>query len=131
MRQDFAWITFSLAMLVYLFFFLIPLGSVIKGGFFVDGGFTLKYITGVFTNPIYREGLLNSLLIGLGTTLLATAIALPLAWIANRFKFPLKGALTRFATGADDLTAVRGRYRLSANFRPIRCIERRVKLRAY
>lgn len=94
MRQDSAWMIFSLAMLIYLFFFLIPLGSVIKGGFFDDGGFTLKYITGVFSNPIYREGLLNSLLIGLGTTLLATAIALPLAWIANRFKFPLKAALT-------------------------------------
>ena len=56
--------------------------------------FTLEYIMGVFSNPIYREGLFNSLLIGLGTTLLATVIALPLAWIANRFKFPFKGALT-------------------------------------
>jgi iron(III) transport system permease protein len=94
MRQATAWIIFSLAMLVYGLFFLIPLFGVIKGVFIVDGGFTLEYITGVFSNPIYREGLFNSLLIGLGTTLLATLIALPLAWIANRFKFPLKGALT-------------------------------------
>ena len=85
---------FSLAMLVYLLFFIIPLGSVIKGGFFDEGGFTLAYLTGVFSNPIYREGLFNSLLIGLGTTLLATLIALPLAWTANRFKFPLKSTLT-------------------------------------
>ena len=94
MRQTTAWIIFSLAMLVYGLFFLIPLFGVIKGGFIVDGNFTLDYIKGVFSNPIYREGLFNSLLIGLGTTLLATLIALPLAWIANRFKFPLKGALT-------------------------------------
>jgi len=94
MRQRSAWMIFNLAMMVYLFFFLIPLGSVIKGGFFVDGGFTLEYLTGVFSNPIYREGLINSLLIGLGTTLLATVIALPLAWTANRFTFPLKGTLT-------------------------------------
>jgi iron(III) transport system permease protein len=94
MRQGTAWLIFSLAMLVYLLFFLIPLGSVIKGGFFADAGFTLEYIIGVFSNPIYREGLFNSLLIGLGTTLLAMLIALPLAWIANRYKFPLKGALT-------------------------------------
>ena len=94
MRQSSAWLIFSVAMLVYLFFFLIPLGSVIKGGFFVDGGFTLEYITGVFSNPIYREGLFNSLMIGLGTTLLATVIALPLAWAANRFTFPFKGTLT-------------------------------------
>jgi iron(III) transport system permease protein len=94
MRQATAWLIFSIAMLIYFLFFLIPLGGVIKGGFIVDGGFTLEYITGVFSNPIYREGLFNSLLIGFGTTLLATLIALPLAWIANRFKFPLKGALT-------------------------------------
>lgn len=94
MRQGSAWMIFCAAMLVYLFFFLIPLGNVIKGGFFVDGNFTLDYITGVFNNPIYREGLINSLLIGLGTTLLATLIALPLAWIANKYKFPLKGTLT-------------------------------------
>jgi len=94
MRQSSAWLIFSLAMLIYLLFFLIPLGSVINGGFFVDGGFTLEYITGVFSNPIYREGLVNSLMIGLGTTLLATVIALPLAWIANRFTFPFKSTLT-------------------------------------
>lgn len=94
MRPHSAWLIFSMALLVYLFFFLIPLGSVIKGGFFVDGDFTLDYITGVFSNPIYREGLMNSLLIGLGTTLMATFIALPLAWIANRYRFPFKGNLT-------------------------------------
>jgi iron(III) transport system permease protein len=94
MRQRSAWMIFSLAMLVYLLFFIIPLGSVIIGGFFVEGSFTLNYITGVFSNPIYREGLFNSLLIGLGTTLLAALIALPLAWIANRYTFPFKGALT-------------------------------------
>jgi iron(III) transport system permease protein len=94
MRQSSAWLIFSLAMLIYLLFFLIPLGSVIKGGFFVDGGFTPEFIIGVFSNPIYREGLLNSLMIGLGTTLLATVIALPLAWIANRFRFPFKSTLT-------------------------------------
>jgi iron(III) transport system permease protein len=94
MRQRSAWIIFSLAMGVYLLFFLIPLAGVIKGGFYVDGHFTLDYITGVFSNPIYREGLFNSLLIGLGTTLLATFIALPLAFIANRYKFPGKGVLT-------------------------------------
>jgi iron(III) transport system permease protein len=94
MRQRSAWMIFTAAMLVYGLFFIIPLGNVIKGGFFVEGNFTLAYIIGVFSNPIYREGLLNSLLIGLGTTLLATFIALPLAWMANRYTFPFKGALT-------------------------------------
>lgn len=94
MRQGTAWMMFSLAMLVYGLFFIIPLLAVIQGGFYVEGHFTLDFITGVFSNPIYREGLLNSLFIGLGTTLLATCIALPLAWIANRYRFPGKGLLT-------------------------------------
>ncbi|MEE9356650.1 MAG: iron ABC transporter permease [Methylococcaceae bacterium] len=94
MRQSTAWVIFSLAMLIYLVCFIIPLGSVIKGGFVVDNSFTLKYFLGVFRNPIYREGLYNSISLGLGTTCLATLIALPLAWIANRYKFPLKGTFT-------------------------------------
>ncbi len=55
MRQATAWMIFSIAMLIYFLFFLIPLFGVIKGGFIVDGGFTLEYIKGVFSNPIYRE----------------------------------------------------------------------------
>jgi iron(III) transport system permease protein len=94
MKQSTAWLTFCAVMAVYLLFFLVPLFSVIKGGFFTDGGFTLTYLKGVFSNPIYREGLINSFWIGLGTTLLASVIALPLAWLANRFDFPFKSALT-------------------------------------
>lgn len=94
MRAGSAWLTFGIVMTVYLVLFLIPLFSVIKGGFFTDGRFTLNYLQGVFSNPIYREGLWNSVLIGLGTTLFSTLIALPLAWLANRFKFPGKGLLT-------------------------------------
>ncbi len=94
MKRTTAYLIFSVVMLVYLLFFLIPLFSVIKGGFFTGGSFTLTYLTGVFKNPIYREGLWNSLLIGLGTTVLSALIAVPLAWIANRFTFPGQGFLT-------------------------------------
>ncbi len=68
--------------------FLTPLWMVVKGGFYVGGAFTLKYLAGVFRNPIYAEGLRNSLLIALGTTTLVTLIAVPLAWLSNRFDFP-------------------------------------------
>lgn len=94
MKHNAARLVFVFVMLVYLLFFLIPLLSVIKGGFFTGNGFTLTYLKGAFSNPIYREGLYNSFLIGLGTTLLASLIALPLAWLANRYTFPYKGALT-------------------------------------
>ena len=94
MRQSSAGLVFILTVIIYLIFFIIPLVGVMKGGFLVDGQFTWDYILGVFSNPIYREGLINSVLLGLGTTIVATLIALPLAWLANRYSFPGKGVLT-------------------------------------
>ena len=87
MRKGTAWFVFgaTLAMLSVLFFW--PLGKVVAGGFWVDGRFTWRYLLGVFENPIYVEGLLNSLKIALGTTGLALVVALPLAWISNQFEF--------------------------------------------
>ena len=94
MKRATAWTIFSIVMVVFVFCFIIPLGSVVKGGFINEGQFTTEFIRGVFENPIYREGLFNSLMLGLGTTVLATLISLPLAWLANRFKFPLKSMFT-------------------------------------
>ena len=94
MKRATAWTIFSIVMVVFVFCFIIPLGSVVKGGFINEGQFTTEFILGVFENPIYREGLFNSLMLGLGTTVLATLISLPLAWLANRFKFPLKSMFT-------------------------------------
>ncbi|MCX7916218.1 MAG: ABC transporter permease subunit [Verrucomicrobiae bacterium] len=74
--------------------FLVPLGTVISGGFFVEGRFTLEYVWGVFQSPIYAEGLLNSLKIAVGTTGLVTLIAIPLAWLGNRYEFPGKRLLS-------------------------------------
>jgi iron(III) transport system permease protein len=73
------------------------------GGAFVgrasaaDGGgatFTLHHVAGVFQDPMSRRGLLNATLIALFTTMLAIAIALPLATVAARFRFPGKGVLS-------------------------------------
>ena len=87
MRRSTAWFVFgaTLATLSVLFFW--PLWQVVSGGFWVDGAFTLRYLFGVFENPIYVEGLFNSLKIALGTTGLAACVALPLAWISNQFEF--------------------------------------------
>ena len=87
MRRSTAWLVFGVVTALMSVLFLWPLGRVVSGGFWVDGAFTLRYLFEVFQNPIYMEGLLNSLKIALGTTGLAMVVALPLAWIANQFEF--------------------------------------------
>ncbi len=93
MRKTTAWLIFVGVSALVGALFLWPLGRIIAGGFF-DNGFTLKYLRAVFANPVYLEGLWNSLRLAAGTTSLALLIALPLAWLANRYTFPGKGALT-------------------------------------
>ena len=70
-------------------FLLLPLGEGVRGTF-VDpsGRFTLAYVTGVFRNPLYVEGLRNALAIALGSTALAGAIGLGMAFLLDRFDFP-------------------------------------------
>ena len=66
---------------------LLPIVMVVRGGFVVEGRFTLRYLFGVFRNPVYAEGLLNSLLIAVGTTSLALLVSVPLAVLHHRCGF--------------------------------------------
>ncbi len=77
------------ALLVY------PILLTVRGGFYEDvakrEGFTLRHIAMVFQDPRLREGLFNSLRLATLTTITAIGIALPLALISARYKFPGKG----------------------------------------
>jgi len=76
-------------------FFVWPIGELLHGAFVgSDGRFTFDFISEVFRNPIYVEGLWNSLQMGVWSTLLAATIAIPLAWISDRFLFPGKSLLS-------------------------------------
>jgi iron(III) transport system permease protein len=93
MRRSTAWLI-SIAILgVFGVALLWPLAWVIRGGFLEDGRFTLRFLAGVFQNPVYVEGLIRSLWIAVGTTTLVLLIAVPLAWMANRYQFPGKPIL--------------------------------------
>src|SRR5690349_9450983 len=95
MRRGNAYLIFALTLATFAVLFLYPLGMVIKGGFFDENGHpTARYVAGVFQNPIYAQGLLNSLGIALGTTALVTLIALPLAVLATRYEFRGKKLLS-------------------------------------
>ncbi len=93
MRNRAAWILFGVLATLFLVTLVLPVGIVVIGGFRSDGGWTARYVADVFRNPIYAEGLVNSFWIAVGTTALATGIALPLAWLSNRFDFRGKGLL--------------------------------------
>jgi iron(III) transport system permease protein len=93
MRRSTAWLLSAAALLILGTGFVWPLAWVIRGGFLEDGHFTLRFLEGVFRNPVYVEGLLRSLWIAVGTTALVLLIAVPLAWMANRYQFPGKAVL--------------------------------------
>ena len=94
MSNQFAKLVFALTAVFFALFFLWPIAETVRGAFVgSDGRFTLDYIAEVFRNPLYLEGLWNSFQIGIFSTLLAALIAMPLAWMSDRFNFPGKPLL--------------------------------------
>jgi len=78
-----------------LLFFLFPIGHTVREAFLdADGGFTFTYLNHVLGNPLYVEGLINALLLAVASTLLAFLLALPLAVLSDRYRFPFKGVMT-------------------------------------
>ena len=79
----------------FALFFFYPVFQVLKGGLRdSEGKLTFFYLAEVFRNPIYLEGLLNSVKIAICSTLVAVLISLPLAWLSDRFEFAGKKYLT-------------------------------------
>ncbi len=94
MSTRLARIVFFLTATFFALFFVWPIFEVLRGAFLTsDGHFTVDYIFEVFRNPIYVEGLWNSLLMGLWSTALTALIAVPLAIISDRYIFPGKTLL--------------------------------------
>ncbi|MDX9867785.1 MAG: iron ABC transporter permease [Kiritimatiellia bacterium] len=87
LRDRTAWILTALLTGVFGVLLVWPVARVVAGGFRFEGTWTLRYVAGVFANPIYTEGLLNSLRIAIGATTLACVLAVPLAWLGHTFSF--------------------------------------------
>jgi iron(III) transport system permease protein len=94
MNKRTARILYTVCLLVFAVCFGWPLSQILSGGFLIDGRFTLTYLFGVFQNPIYAEGLFNSLRIAIGTTLLTLLIGIPLAWVNTRYDYNGKRLLS-------------------------------------
>jgi len=84
----------SIVVLLFGVFFLYPVAMTLAVAFKNEQGhFTFDYLIGVFSNPVYVEGLWNSLMVGVFSTLLSLIIALPLALASHRWLFPGKKLL--------------------------------------
>ena len=85
------WIKFfriSCGLLLAVFFavfLLLPVGTVIAEGC------SVKIIAELWSNPIYRNGIINSFLLALLTTFLVFLLALPLAVLSDNYDFKGKG----------------------------------------
>ncbi len=75
-------------------FLLWPLAQTLQGCFLHQGRITFAFLGEVFRNPIYVEGLLNSLGLAMVTTALVVLIGLPLALLAARCEFSGKALLS-------------------------------------
>ena len=94
MSKNFARVVFALTACFFAAFFIWPILQILKGGFIdADGHFTLAYLTALLADPVYLGGLRNSFLLACATTVLALLLALPLAFISDRFLFPGKALL--------------------------------------
>ena len=94
MSRSLAAIVAGVTALFFGCFFLWPIAQTVHGAF-VDstGRWTLDFVAAVFQNRVYLEGFLNAFLLGVASTLLAGCIAVPLAWLGDRFEFPAKKTL--------------------------------------
>ena len=95
MSRPLSILVFVLTGLFFVFFFAWPIGETLRGAFFTgQGKFTLTYVLEVFRNPIYLEGLTNAFLLAVASTILTVFLALPLAFLSDRFIFPGKSILS-------------------------------------
>jgi iron(III) transport system permease protein len=95
MSRSFARIVLVVTTVFFAAFFIWPLWQILKGGFVdADGRLTFAFLGALLRNPLFLGGLENSFLLAVATTLLALVLALPLAVVADRYRYPGKTLLT-------------------------------------
>src|SRR5258706_15192499 len=97
MRRIRQYFLFVLLLIAFAIFLLWPIARVLQVAFFgiaeggKSGSFTVAYIAGVFLDPEFRNGLLNSATIAVCVTILCLLISVPLALMSVRLDFRGKG----------------------------------------
>jgi len=57
------------------------------------GGITLENYVEVFTNPRFLQAILNSIILGIGSSIISVAIGTTMAWAIARTNMPLRGLI--------------------------------------
>jgi iron(III) transport system permease protein len=95
MSKPLAWTVWFATLALLACFFAWPLVTTVQHAFFdPSGNFTVIAIREVFANEIYVEGLANSFLLAVASTALTLAIAMPIAFLSDRFDFAGKRLLS-------------------------------------
>ena len=93
MSQPLARLIFGLTLLFFAAFFFWPLAQILRGGFIdADGHFSAATLRAILSDPTYLLALRNSFLLAAAATALSLLLAVPLAVVLDRFRFPGKAA---------------------------------------
>ncbi len=88
LRKTSYYVLLTLAVAFFATFFFFPVWQILRGGCVDAAGHpTIFYLAEVFRNPLYRAGLVNSFVVAIATTFVSLCLALPLAWLADRYDF--------------------------------------------
>ncbi|MFI4854084.1 MAG: ABC transporter permease [Phycisphaerales bacterium JB065] len=93
-KRIFQYALLAALLAVFGLFLIYPIWLTVKGGFQepdAQGGFTLRHLKLIFMDPVLLAGLKNAFLIAVGTTTLSLVIALPLAVLSAKYRYPGKG----------------------------------------
>ncbi|MBI4633082.1 MAG: iron ABC transporter permease [Deltaproteobacteria bacterium] len=75
---------------IFLFY---PILYILRESFLPQGNFSLAYFRNILSNPATRTAMANSFWLSVATTLVTALLAIPLALLMTRFRFPGKTLL--------------------------------------
>lgn len=80
-------ISLYIILVFFAVFMFYPLGYVFTKSFYFNKEFSGVFFQHMFTNPVLRECIINSFILGITVTIVTTVLTLPLSFIMGRFKF--------------------------------------------
>lgn len=89
-----SWLIYA-ALAAFLMLFLVyPLILILKSGFLVENTFSLYWYKAIFSDYVIIDKIINSLYLAFWTTLVVTAVSLPISIVINKYQFAGKALLS-------------------------------------